>query len=86
MGRVLRKRLPRDLLAGWGRYLALILVIAMGIYLVIGIVGSAETVLHGTDEKRSEFNTQDGSFTVFLPLTDEQKRLVDEVLASDLRN
>ncbi len=78
MGRVLRKRLPRDLRAGWGRYLALILVIAMGIYLVIGIVGSAETVLHGTDEKRSEFNTQDGSFTVFLPLTDEDMDMLTE--------
>ena len=38
MRRVLRKRLPRDLKSGFGRYLALILVIAMGIYLVIGIV------------------------------------------------
>lgn len=60
MRRVLRKRLPRDFKAAWKRYLALILVIAKGIYLVIGIVGSAETVLHGTEEKRSEFNTQDG--------------------------
>lgn len=51
MRRVLRKRLPRDFKAGFGRYLALILVIAMGIYLVISIVGSAETVLKGTDEK-----------------------------------
>ncbi len=78
MGRVLRKRLPRDLRAGWGRYLALILVIAMGIYLVIGIVGSAETVLHGTEEKRGEFNTQDGSFTVFMPLTDEDMDMLTE--------
>jgi putative ABC transport system permease protein len=70
MRRVLRKRLPRDLKAGIGRYLALILVIAMGIYLVIGIVGSAETVLHGTEEKRNVFNTEDGFFTVFLPLSE----------------
>ncbi|WP_295153515.1 FtsX-like permease family protein [uncultured Ruminococcus sp.] len=72
MNRVLRKRLPRDLRAGFGRYPALILVIAMGIYLVIGIVGSAETVLRGTVEKRREFNTQDGFFTTFLPLTDAE--------------
>ncbi|MCR5141399.1 MAG: FtsX-like permease family protein [Ruminococcus sp.] len=78
MNRVLGKRLPRDLRAGWGRYLALILVIAMGIYLVIGIVGSAETVLHGTDEKRSKFNTQDGFFTVFVPLTDEDIDMLSE--------
>jgi putative ABC transport system permease protein len=72
MNRVLRKRLPRDLRAGIGRYLALILVIAMGIYLVLGIVGSAETVLHGTEEKRTEFNTEDGFFTVFLPLNNAE--------------
>lgn len=78
MRRVLRKRLPRDFRVGWGRYLALILVIAMGIYLVIGIVGSAETVLHGTKEKRREFNTQDGFFTVFLPLTDDDTIMLTE--------
>ena len=78
MRRVLRKRLPRDLKAGFGRYLALILVIAMGIYLVIGIVGSAETVLRGAEEKRSEFNTQDGCFTVFLPLNDDEREKLSE--------
>ena len=78
MRRVLRKRLPRDFRAGFGRYLALILVIAMGIYLVIGIVGSAETVLHGTKDKRSEFVTEDGFFSVFLPLTDEELKKVGE--------
>ncbi|SEK27548.1 FtsX-like permease family protein [Ruminococcus albus] len=72
MNRVLKKRLPRDLRAGIGRYTALILVIAMGIFLVLGIVGSAETILHGAVEKRAEFNTEDGFFTVFLPLTDSE--------------
>ena len=78
MRKVLRKRLPRDLKAGWGRYLALTLVIAMGIYLVIGIVGAAETVIHGTDEKREEFNTQDGFFTVFQPLSDNDIKELTE--------
>ena len=78
MRRVLRKRLLRDLRSGWGRYLALVLIIAMGIYLVIGIVGSAETVLQGTEEKRSVFNTQDGFFTVFLPLNDNEIKMLSE--------
>ena len=78
MNRVLRKRLPRDLRAGWGRYLALILVITMGIYLVVRIVGTAETVLHGTEDKRTEFNTQDGFFTVFLPLTESELSVISE--------
>ena len=78
MKRVLRKRLPRDLRAGIGRYLALVLVIAMGIYLVIGIVGSAETVLKGTKTKRTEFNTEDGFFTTFLPLTENELESISE--------
>ncbi|SFC88559.1 FtsX-like permease family protein [Ruminococcus albus] len=78
MNRVLKKRLPRDLRAGIGRYTALILVIAMGIFLVLSIVGSAETVLHGAVEKRAEFNTEDGFFTVFLPLADSEIATITE--------
>ncbi len=78
MERVLRKRLPRDLRAGLGRYLALILVIAMGIFLVIGIVGSAETIIHGAEAKRDEFCTEDGFFSVFLPLSDSETEKLSE--------
>ncbi|MBR1724863.1 MAG: ABC transporter permease, partial [Ruminococcus sp.] len=72
MNSVLRKRLPRDLRAGFGRYLALTLLIVMGIYLVVGIVGAAETVIRGTDSMKSVNKVEDGQFTVFLPLTDAE--------------
>ncbi len=72
MNKVLRKRLPRDLRAGFGRYLALVLLIVMGIYLVVGIVGSAEVVLRGTEDMKSINKVEDGQFTVFLPLTEEE--------------
>ena len=72
MKKVLRKRLPRDLKSNLGRYIALILLIVLGIYLVVGIVGSAEVVLHGTEKYRSISKTEDGQFSVFLPLTADE--------------
>lgn len=72
MKKVLRKRLPRDLKSNLGRYIALILLIVLGIYLVVGIVGSAEVILHGTEKYRSISKTEDGQFSVFLPLTDDE--------------
>lgn len=71
MNRVLRKRLLRDLRSNFGRYLALFLLFVMGIYLVISIVGSAEMIIQGTERQKSVNMVEDGQFTVFLPLSDE---------------
>ena len=71
MNRVLRKRLGRDLKSNWGRYLALVLLIVLGIFLVTSFVGSAEAIIQGTENKKTENHRQDGQFSVFLPLTDE---------------
>lgn len=71
MNKVLRKRLLRDLRTNFGRYLALFLLFVMGIYLVIAIVGSSEMIIQGTENQKSFNMVEDGQFTVFLPLTDD---------------
>lgn len=71
MNRILSKRLIRDLRSNIGRYLALLLLIVMGIFLVVAIVGSAEVVIRGTEKRKSVNMSEDGQFTVFLPLTDD---------------
>ena len=72
MNRVLNRRNLRSLKSRFPRYLALLLLIVMGVYLIISIVGSAEMIIQGT-EKQKKFNkVEDGQFTVFLPLTDSQ--------------
>ena len=71
MNKVLRKRLLRDLRANFGRYLALFLLFVMGIYLAISIVGSSEMIIQGTENKKSVNMVEDGQFTVFLPLSDD---------------
>lgn len=43
----------------------------MGIYLVVSIVGSSEMIIQGTEKQKSVNMVEDGQFTVFLPLTDD---------------
>ena len=71
MNKVLRKRLLRDLRANFGRYLALFLLFVLGLYLVVSIVGSSEMLIQGTENQKSVNMVEDGQFTVFLPLSDE---------------
>ncbi len=70
MQKVLRKRVLRDLKENLFRYLALGLLIAMGIFLVVTIVGSAETLTRGTEKLAKEKKLEDGEFEVFVPLSD----------------
>ena len=71
MNKVLRKRLLRDLRANFGRYLALFLLFVMGLYLVVSIVGSAEMIIQGTKNRKEENMVEDGQFSVFLPLSND---------------
>ena len=48
MNRVLNRRNLRSLKSRFPRYLALLLLIVMGVYLIISIVGSAEMIIQGT--------------------------------------
>lgn len=74
MNRVLNKRLLRDLKSNLGRYLALMFMIFLGIYIVVGIVGSAEIVIDGTEKWKEKNQVEDGQFSVFLPLSEEDEK------------
>ena len=74
MNRVLNKRLLRDLKSNLGRYLALMFMIFLGIYIVVGIVGSAEIVIDGTEKWKEKNQVEDGQFSVFLPLSEEEEK------------
>ncbi|SEP55238.1 putative ABC transport system permease protein [Lachnospiraceae bacterium NE2001] len=73
MQRVLRKRVLRDLKTNFFRYFALGLMIAMGIFLVVTIVGNGETLTRGTEDIAEETNLEDGEFEVFVPLSKKDK-------------
>ncbi|MCM1133890.1 MAG: FtsX-like permease family protein, partial [Ruminococcus flavefaciens] len=81
MNRVLRKRILRDFKSNFLRYLALGLLIIMGMYLVVSMVGAAETIIVGSEQRAEENLVEDGQFSVFLPLTEAQEsELTDDGL------
>lgn len=74
MNRILGKRLSRDLKSKLLHYLALTLLIVIGMYVVVSIVGAAETIIAGSINKAEENQVENGQFEVFLPLTDTQEK------------
>ena len=79
MQRVLRKRVFRHLRKHFVRYCMLGIMIAMGIFLVVSIVGSGETLTRGTEALAEETNLEDGEFSVFVPLTDRDIKSIRDM-------
>ena len=79
MQRVLRKRVFRNLRKHFVRYFMLGIMIAMGIFLVVTIVGSGETLSRGTVELAEDTNLEDGEFEVFVPLGDAEIAQIREM-------
>lgn len=73
MEKVFNKRLIRDLKEHLSRWLALFLLTAMGLYIVISMVGASEIIIVGTETKGLKNKVEDGCFSVLMPLSEEQK-------------
>lgn len=73
MRKILRKRVPRELQENLFRYLALGLLIILCMYVVVGLIGAADTVITGGAAAAEANHVEDGEFTVFVPLTDAQR-------------
>lgn len=74
MNRVLRKRLGRELKTNFARYLALVLLIVMGMYIIVSVVASADTIIDGTAEHNKANKVEDGQFGVLSLLQTSRKR------------
>ncbi len=72
MQKVLLKRVLRDLKANWVRYAALSALIILCMYLIVSMVGAADTIIIQTTEKAKENKVEDGEFTVFIPLKNSE--------------
>lgn len=73
MNKVLSKRIFRDIKENFWRWLALFLMIVLGMYIVVAIVGAAENIITGSAEIAEKNHVEHGEFSVFLPLSDEQE-------------
>ena len=76
MQKILRKRMLRELKENKFRYLALGLLIILGMYIVIGLVGAADTVIVQTAETAKANRVEDGQFGMFAPLTEKTKSML----------
>ena len=74
MQKVLRKRVLREFRENLFRYIALFLLIVLGMYLVVSLVAAAESILVGTDRFAKQQKVESGEFHVFVPLKKEQEK------------
>lgn len=72
MQKVLRKRIWIDFKSNLPRYLALSLLIILAMYLVVSLVGAAETIIRGSENADSRQCVEDGDFSLFVPMKDEE--------------
>lgn len=79
MNRVLGKRIFRDIKENFWRWSALFLMIVLGMYIVVAVVGGAETIITGSREAGERSRVESGEFSVFVPLTDEQENLLRDM-------
>lgn len=78
MQRILRRRVFRELKENRFRYLALGLLIVLGMYIVIGLVGAADTVIIRTAETAKANRVEDGQFSVFEPLAEKEESSLEK--------
>ena len=79
MNKVLNKRILRDLKENFLRYFALFLLIVMGMYIIVAMIASAETIIQGTEENGSNNHLEDGQFAVFAELTASQEKEIADM-------
>lgn len=79
MKRVLSRRIFRDIKENFRRWLALFLMIVLGMYIVVAVVGGAEAIITGSREAGERSRVESGEFSVFVPLTDGQENLLRDI-------
>lgn len=82
MQNILRKRVWRDLKDNFLRYLALGFLIIFGMYLVVSLIGAADTIIIGTNQLAERNKCEDGQFGTFVPLSKKEKeKLIQQGIA-----
>lgn len=78
MQKILRKHILRDLKENLARYLALALLIVLGMYIVVSLVAAADTVIVRSAGAAKEQAAEDGQFRLFAPLDSVQLQKLEE--------
>lgn len=72
MQRLLFRRIPRSLRSGLLSYAALGLLIGLCVFIIISVIAAGITVIEGTEKAARENAVEDGHFSVFEPLSQEE--------------
>lgn len=79
MQKVLRKRVLRDLKENVFRYIALAFLIIMGMYVIVSLIGAGYTIIDNGETHDEANKIEDGQFSVFVPLSDEEISRLEDV-------
>lgn len=72
MQKILSRRVLRDIRQNLPRYAALFFLVLLSMYLVVSLVGAAESIIRGAAQSSEKHFVEDGQFGVFVPLTEEE--------------
>lgn len=78
MNSVFRKRITRELKENFPRWTALFLMVAMGMYIVVSVVGAAENIIIGSRREAEKNLVEDGEFSTLFPLAEEQEKILED--------
>lgn len=79
MQKVLRKRIVRDLKENSVRYLALGALIILCMYIIVALLGAADTLILGIEQYSIDNKLEDGQFRVFVPLSETEKTELEDL-------
>lgn len=79
MQRILRKRIGRNFKANIFQYLTLMALIMLSMFLIVGIVSAADTVIVQSEAYQEDHHVEDGSFSTFVPLKKEELEKVEDL-------
>ena len=68
MQKILGKRILRDFKDNLPRYLALGVMVVLGMYIVISLVAAADTIIMGSADAAKAQSVEDGQFSLFVPM------------------
>lgn len=77
MQQILMRRAWRELRANALRYLALAFMLILSMYIIVSLVGAADTIIEGGATHAAAHNIEDGQFTVFVPLSEAAKSALE---------
>ncbi|MFV0528854.1 MAG: FtsX-like permease family protein [Lachnospiraceae bacterium] len=78
MLKILNRRIPREFRKNVWRYVSLFLMIMLGMYLIISIVGAADIVSINVERYSRQNQVEDGEFALYVPLEEEAETYLEE--------